>query len=263
MNPGEGRSSRLACRWALLLLACALPAGCASDRARVEQNLMALRDDPQRIGGALEQYRVGCSDVLEVRSRGRPEPAGKYMVAPTGRIDLGSLGAVRVEGRTLRETAEIIAAKSGQSVSNVAVRIAAFRSQYLLLTGQVSGWQRTVPYQGQETLLDLLQRVGGIASGAELTDVYVVRTHLEESKRPEVFHVDLKAIVMRHDDRTNLRLMPFDQIYIGESTQAQFEKAFPPWLRPIYQVFWNMRPDSGPAPPPAPPSTSSRWVVGA
>ena len=45
-------------------------------------------------------------------------------------------------------------------------------------------------------MLDLLQRVGGIAPGAAPQDVYVVRSHLGEG-RPEVFHVDLDAIVLR------------------------------------------------------------------
>ncbi len=75
-----------------------------------------------------------------------------------------------------------------------------------------------------------------------------------------MFHVNLKAIVMNQDEKTNLRLLPYDQVYIGESRQAQFERTFPPWLRPIYQVFWHMLPEperSATAPP-----DESRWVAG-
>jgi protein involved in polysaccharide export with SLBB domain len=272
MKPGEGRSSwreRRAQAWARwrrvpaflarALLVCAL-AGCATDRATVEKNLLAVRSAGPATGIA-EQYRVGCADVLEVRMPNRPELSGQHVVAPTGRIDLGDYAPLRVEGRTLPEIAGMLATETGQAPADVAVRIAEYRSQYLLLTGQVSGWQRTVPYRGQETVLDLLQRVGGITSGAELGDVYVVRTHMEEGKRPEVFHVNLQAIVMKHDDRTNLRLLPFDQVYIGESRQAQMERALPPWLRPIYQAFWSMLPDHAhPASAPRPPE--SRWMAG-
>jgi hypothetical protein len=87
-----------------------------------------------------------------------------------------------------------------------------------------------------------LRRVGGIAPGAEPNDVYVVRAHVADSQRPEVFHVDLKAILLRHDDKTNVRLLPFDQIYVGESRQAQIDRWVPPWLRPVYEALWGIRP---------------------
>jgi polysaccharide export outer membrane protein len=245
----------------LAVLLCAALAGCASSRASIEKNLLADRDNVLRGQGVVEQYLVGSPDVLEVRVPGRTELSGQYTVGPTGRIALGDYGPLRVEGRTLGEIATAIAEETGQDPASVTVRVVAFRSQYLFLFGQVIGWQRTVPYQGQETVLDLLQRVGGITPGAEPEDVHVVRAHLGDSQRPEVFHVDLKAIVLNRDEKTNLRLLPFDQVYVGETRQARVEKSFPPWLRPIYQTFWNMRPDADGSPPPE-PAPRSRWVKG-
>ncbi len=150
----------------------------------------------------------------------------------------------------------------GESADDLAVRVTAFRSQYLFLAGQVIGGQRTVPYQGQETVLDLLQRVGGVTPAAEVRDLYVVRTHLDKNQRPEAFHVDLAAIVLKHDERTNIRLLPFDQVHVGESRQSQLEKTFPPWLRPIYQAVWDILPNHAQPPPARPPALASRWVAG-
>ncbi len=264
MNAGEGRSSRRGSRLAplaALLLGIAL-AGCATGRASIEKNLMAGRGDAARSSGVAEHYRVGCPDALEVRIAGRPELSGKCVVGANGRITLGDYAPIRVEGRTLAEVARLIAAETGQPPAEVEARVVEFRSQYLFLTGQVVGWQRTVPYQGQETVLELLQRVGGIAPGAAPEDVYVVRAHLGDNQRPEVFHVDLKAIVLNKDDKTNLRLLPFDQVNVGETRQARVEKAFPPWLRPVYQALWNMLPDPH-EPRTAAPPPRSRWVSGA
>ena len=97
-------------------------------------------------------------------------------------------------------------------------------------------------------MLDLLQRVGGITPGAEPKDVYVLRPHLGDNRRPEVFHVDLHAIVLKNDHRTNIRLLSFDQIYVGETRRAQIEKALPLWLRGAYQVVWHTRPPAAKAP---------------
>src|SRR5438093_1577377 len=83
------------------------------------------------------------------------------------------------------------------------------------LFAELVGRHRTIPYQGAETVLDVLQRVGGITPGAEPTEIYVVRSHIGDLQRPEVFHVDLEGIVIDRDHHTNIRVRPYDQIYVG------------------------------------------------
>jgi polysaccharide export outer membrane protein len=233
-------------RTAVLLLA--LPAllhapGCAKDRAIVEKNLMAQLSS-ERNEGVAERYRAGCPDVLEILVPQRPEFSGRHVIGPDGRIDLGEYGKLHIEGKTTPEIAQLIAEETGTNPENLLVKVTEFRSQHVLMFGEVIGWQRSVPYRGQETVLDLLQRVGGITTDAEPSDVYVLRPHLGDNQRPETFHVDLQAIVLKHDYKTNIRLLPFDQIYVGETRRAQIEKAIPPWLRPIYQVVCNTKPDA-------------------
>ena len=243
---------------AALLLASA--GGCATDRLAVEKNLLAAQS-VQRQEGVTERYRVGCPDVIEVEVAQRPEFAGRYQIAADGKIDLGDYGNPRIEGRTVEEVAHLLADEVGTPPEGVLVRVADFRNAHVLLFGEVAGRQRSIPYRGQETVLDLLQRVGGITVGAAPSDVYVVRPHLGDSQRPEVFHVDLHAIVVKHDYKTNLRILPFDQIYVGETRQAQVERALPSWLRWASQAIWDTRPD---------PQTNqrreqslpSRWVEG-
>ncbi len=252
-------------RRAARALACALAVGaglvgCAADQqAIVKKNLMADKLAAQRIAGVAEHYRVGCPDVLEVAVAGRPEFGGHYIVEPDGRINLGRYGRIRIQDRVLAEIDGQLAAAVGVHPPQVRVRVVEYRSQQLVLIGQVVGWQRTVPYQGQETVLDLLQRAGGITPGAAPRDVYVVRSHLGEG-RPEVFHVDLDAIVLRKDDATNVRLMPSDHVYVGETRQARIEKCIPPWLRPVYQKLWDMLPvDQQPR---EHEHVLSRWIAG-
>ena len=206
-----------------------------------------------------ERYLVGCPDVLEVAVTGRKEFAGHYLVEPDGRINLGRYGRLRVEERTLGEIARQLGQAIGVSPASVRVRVAEYRSQQLVLLGQVIGWQRSIPYQGQETVLDLLQRVGGITPEAAPQEVFVVRAHLGGG-RPEVFHVKLDAIVLSKNDATNIRLLPSDHVYVGETRQARIEKCIPHWLRPMYQQLWDLQPADGrPRPGDQAPS---RWVDG-
>jgi protein involved in polysaccharide export with SLBB domain len=220
----------------LLLLA----PGCVTDRAAVERNLMAQQ--PQRNEGVAESYRVGCPDIVELEIDQRTEFSGHYEITADGRINLGDYGKPRIEGRTLPEVAKLIAREIGVSPASVRVFVTEYRSQHVLLFGEVTGKQRSVPYRGPETVLDLLQRVGGITAGAAPSDVYVVRPHIGANHRPEVFHVDLDAIVLKQDHRTNLRLVAFDQIYVGETRQAKIENALPPWARWIVQAVWDTKP---------------------
>jgi protein involved in polysaccharide export with SLBB domain len=258
MNAGEARSSWRPLRrpfpGLLVLGLCAALAGCTTDRAGVKQS---LRSDPSRPITAADNYVVGYPDVLEVRIPNRPELSGRYPVTLTGRLPMDDYGDLRVTGRTLPEVARLLAEETGQKPNDVDVRVVEFKSQQLFLFGQVVGWQRSVPYVGQETVLDLLRRAGGIAPGAEPNDVYVVRAHIADSQRPEVFHVDLKAILLKRDDKTNIHLMPFDQIYVGEARQMQVDRLFPPWLRPVYEAIWGIRMPRGESANPAGSSATS------
>ncbi len=231
--------ARTAC---LLVLLPLLPhlTGCVKDRHFVEKNLLA-QPPAQGNDEVAQHYRVGCPDVLEVEVASRPELNGRYVVGPDGRIDLIDYARPRVEGRTLAQVAELIAVDVGVNPADVSMRVREYRGQYLLLFGEVIGHQRSVSYQGPETVLDLLRRVGGITAGAEPTDVYVVRPHLGESQRPEVIHVDLNAIVVKNDPRTNVRLLPFDQIFVGATRRAQIERAIPPVFLGVYHTFAGVK----------------------
>lgn len=231
----------------LAALCCALVGlggGCAGDRNLVDNNLKHDRPTEAEALGVAEHYRVGCPDVLDIAVKDRPEFEGHYTVEPDGRINLGRYGRLRVEGRMLGEIAGLMADEIGVRPQDIRVRVALFHSQHVVVFGGVVGWQRTVAYRGQETVLELLQRVGGITPGAAPDHVYVVRAHLGQEQRPEVFHVDLDAIVMKKDERTNLRVLPFDQVYVGETRQARMERLIPPWLRPLYQKIWDLLPSA-------------------
>lgn len=245
MTPGKGILVVLRRAFGFAMAAsCALAFGCRSNpqRATIEKNLYAEKAAKGHHREIVERYLIGCPDSLEVHVVDRPEFNGAAMVGPDGRLSLGHYGKIRVEGLTLSQAAQAIAERVGARPEHVNVRVVEFASRPLVLTGEVIGQQRAVPYQGEETVLDVLRRVGGITPGAEPTEVYVVRSHIAEDGRPEVFHVDLEAIVLNKDHETNIRVRPYDQIYVGETRQARVEKCIPPWVRPAYQKVWNMIP---------------------
>jgi protein involved in polysaccharide export with SLBB domain len=247
MRPGKERSTwqsgKPLARAGFAFALCLAVAGCLTYRDNVEKNSLRQRYGHEHNPVAMENYLVGCPDVLAVQLPIQPELNGKYVIGPDGRIHLGPDTAVRVEGYSPKEAANQIAEAMHIPAQNVAVSVADFRSQHVILFGEVIGWQRVVPYEGQETVLDLLKRTGGITRGAAPESIYVVRTHVQDGHRPEIFHVNLPAIVSGKDDRTNIRILPYDQIYVGETRRSHIEKAIPPCIRPFYQMLWLNLPD--------------------
>lgn len=242
--------------WLLLLLV-----GCAGRRPYLDRAISAERGAAARNQGVAHAYQPGCPDLLEFQVAGRPDLTGTREIGPDGRVELGPLGRVRVEGLSVAEIGARVAEQAGLGLERVRVQVTDFRSQQVYVIGEVMGQQRAVPYQGPETVLDLLKRAGGVTAGAAPESVYVVRSRVAEGGRPEVFHVDLHAAVSGGDPKSNVRLMPFDQVFVGESRRSALEKCMPPWLRPTYEALAGLRraPSQRTAEPPA-RSTERAWA---
>lgn len=211
-----------------------LLAGCGLGKPNVDQTLLA-RKMPLVSPDGLAGYTVRFPDVLDVYVPGRPDWTGRRPLRPDGRIETIPDQSIRVEGRTTAEIGRLLADKAGVASGSVGVVVAEYNSQQVFLFGQVQGGTRAVPYQGPETILELFQRVGGITAGASPRDVQVVRAHVADGRQPEVFDVDLESILNKNEPQTNMRLQPFDQVYVSQSQRASFAKCLPPWLRPIYE----------------------------
>jgi len=223
--------------FAICLCTAAL-SGCAAPRPQLDRALLAQRLPATTSVASAEPYRVGCPDVLAVAIEEEGTSQGRWLpIGPDGRIELENAGRLRVEGQTTDEVAQTIAWRLGASAERVRVQVSDYQSQKVYICGESVGLQRTADYRGPETVLELLQRVGGIGSGADPDEVYVIRPRIADGERPEVFTVNLHDIVLKHDTRSNLTLAPFDQICIGESRQSTFGKSVPPCLKPFYDRF--------------------------
>ena len=225
-----GRSRSLGKWGTLLVVGCLFVAGCAGDKGRLSKALIADRQPAAHARDLEAHYQVRCSDVLRVEVRGRPAQCGSCKVALDGRITLAD-HPIEVEGRSADRIAALVAREVGTKEADVRVSVQEYNSQQLYLFGEIADKHQIVPYRGPETILDLLQRVGGGTQGAALADVRVVRPHVADGQPPEVFHVDLNAILVKKDLQTNVRLEPADHIHIGQNRRSRVTCQLPPWLR--------------------------------
>jgi protein involved in polysaccharide export with SLBB domain len=219
-----------------------LVTGCAAPGQHIDQAMLGGRPGPARQQELVDHYQIGCPDVLEVAATARPEFGGPRRVGADGRIDLGTLGRLRVEGKTSAEVARAVAERCGAPPGQVRVRVVEHNRQQVYLTGEIQGLKRAVDYQGPERVVELLQRAGGLTPGAAVGDVKVLRSHVIDDRAPEVFPVNLQAIVVNHDQATNIIIQPFDQIYVGESRQSSLARCMPPILLPFYRSICGLEP---------------------
>lgn len=189
------------------------------------------------------EYLVGCPDAVEVSFRDHPDWDAVAVVDVDGRLQLAQPGSVRADGRTLAEIRTELAALAGCDPDRVTVTLAAARSARVVVYGPIRGRARVVPYQGPESVLDFLKRVGGLPPGSKLNQVYVVRPNVAAATRPQVFPVNVAAVLVDGDPRTNVLLQPDDQVYVGETKQSSLSRLLPDWLGTAYRRVTGLLPD--------------------
>ena len=233
--------SRVARRLAPLLL---LAAGCAD--CQFLRRACPPPADPKAAANApapVADYRVGCPDVLEVAFLDRPEWDALVSVDLDGRLPLGEPGRPRAEGFTVAQVRDEVARTADVPPERVRVWLAAPRRSHVFLHGPIRGRTRAVPYQGSESVIEFLKRVGGLPPGSKLSEVYVVRPNVAAGGRPEVFRVDVEAVLLDNDPATNVPVRPSDQVYVGETHRSSFARVLPEWLRPLYRKAIGLLPE--------------------
>jgi protein involved in polysaccharide export with SLBB domain len=188
-------------------------------------------------------YQVGCPDVLQITFADHPEWDALAVVDVDGRLPLPHPGNPRVDGLTLEQIRADLAALAGCPPDRVRVALAAPRRGRVVVYGPVRGRARVVPYQGPEPVIDFLKRIGGLPPGSKLNQVYVIRPNVAVAARPQVFRVDVAAVLVDGDARTNVPLRADDQVYVGETRQSSLSRLMPDWLGTVYRRISGLLPD--------------------
>lgn len=208
-----------ACVRTLCLLLClAALAGCVSGgETRTAPPPAGAADAP-----AVDAYRIGVDDQVQVAVWRNPELGITVPVRPDGMISVPLIGDVLAGGRTPPEVAADIQEKLSAYVRDpqVAVILTQLRSHEYLSRVRVTGAVRqpvSLPHRPGMTVLDAVLAAGGLSDFAAADRAELHRL-ARDGKPGGTWRVRLDRILDRGELETNYPVAPGDVITVPERT---------------------------------------------
>jgi polysaccharide biosynthesis/export protein len=184
--------------------------GCATKDLRVQQfEVAAGTPDPTK--PPEEFYLIGAGDTLNINVWKEPTLSGSVKVRPDGYITLPLINEVQVAGQTTANLRKTLEDKYKEFTTDpfVTIRVEAIASSEVFVVGQV-GKPGAFPLSGNETLLQLLTRAGGLGVFADRSNIRVVR---RDGSRVTEYTVDYDAII-KGDLKQDVLLRPGDRVIV-------------------------------------------------
>ncbi|MGE4094768.1 MAG: polysaccharide biosynthesis/export family protein [Candidatus Binatia bacterium] len=195
----------------LLFVTCYLVIyGCSTKDLRESQVALAP-NVPDPSAPTPESYVVGPGDALKVVVWKEPSLSGPVTVRPDGFVTLPLVNEVQVAGLSTGDLRETLQQRFREYVTDayVTVTVEKISSSEVFLIGEVTK-PGAYPLMGNDTLLQLLTRAGGLSPFADRDSIDIVRREGDQLKK---FVVDYDAI-LEGDLKQDILLRPGDRIIV-------------------------------------------------
>jgi polysaccharide export outer membrane protein len=181
-------------------------------------------------------YVVDPPDAIRIEFTNDPAMTREVALRSDGCVTLPLLEDVHVAGLTPMQIREKLEKMYAQYYTDpkLLVSVTGFNSKHVYVYGEVAGRRGSLAYTGKMTVSDVIGLVGGFTNRAAPDRVRVVR---RDPERPEVFRVDLKALIYEGDHMQEVSLAENDVVYVPPNILAKIGYTFEALLFPIGGFF--------------------------
>lgn len=188
----------------------------------------------------LPPYRIQVGDVLDVRLMLNPELNEEVTVRPDGDISTTVVPNQRAYGLTVPQLDAALSRDYGTQLRNphVNVVLKSFAPTRVYVGGEVANPGEFITVGPTLTLSQAIARAGGlkILTGDE-HKVFIIRRGLNDV--PEFLSVRYNDIMWGKDPSADVRLAPYDVVYVPRSGVAEVYRWFDQYFLQFVPVNWG------------------------
>src|SRR5262245_20422764 len=185
--------------------------GCSTKELRI-QEFRVSPDTPDPAKPPEEFYVIGAGDGINVQVWKEPTLSGSVTVRPDGYVTLPLLNEVQVVGLTTGQLRKLLEQKYKEFTTDpfVTISVGGISSAEVFLIGSGTGRNGAFPLKGNESILQLITRMGGLGIFADRSNIRIVR---RDGVKITEYVVDYDAII-KGDLKQDLLLRPGDRVII-------------------------------------------------
>lgn len=213
-----------------------------ADRAPIRVVGNTVEEVQQKVTAILDKYYNAAQVSVSIAElAAQQQIIGEHLVAPDGKVNLGTYGRVRLVGMTIEEARAAIEAHLAAYLESpqVAVDVLGYNSKvyYVVTQGAGLGDQVIIlPAKGNETVLDAIGQVQGLESNSS-TRMWVARPGKNSCDGDQLLPVDWLAVTQRGDVTTNYQLLPGDRLFVSEDKLVALDTKLGKIISPIERIF--------------------------
>jgi polysaccharide export outer membrane protein len=166
---------------------------------------------------SLPPYHLQVGDVMDIKVLLNPELNDQVTVRPDGMISTTVARDVPAYGLTPSELEQELEDRYKSQLKNpqIAVLIRSFAPNRVYVLGEVVSPGEFITVGPNLTMLQAIARAGGIKNSADPDYIVIVRRG--EGDKPIALAADYKAAVSGKDPASDVRLAPYDVVYVPRS----------------------------------------------
>ena len=191
-------------------------------------------------------YRIQVGDILAIRLMLNPELDEEVTVRPDGRISTTVAHDELAAGRTVPDLDASLNRDYVKQLQNphVAVVVKSFAPARIYVGGEVATPGEFVNVGPSLTVSQALTRAGGAKFSGDDNAVFIIRRGTDDT--PEFLSVRYGDIVSGRNPMADVRLAPYDVVYVPRTGVAEVYKFFNQYVQQFVPVSWGFSYSLGP-----------------